>query len=412
DYSAAYWNPAGLAGQGNMVMVEGKFINPMIWLTTDMPDYTYYEGYSNGVEQTTRAANFPAGSFGLTYQYNPRWTFALSAFAPTAIGVDWEGLYLGPPHGYNPNTDYPTNAWYSDLKVFDVHPSFGYRMNDNVRFGAGLALQYSDITLRSPTWSPTGAPVPYDHVYIVGEMAGTGFGVGMNLGFMFDFEDKFNLGISWRSPTYLNINGGLKQDIYGASNDALYAATSNPVFTGATFSAEPDAEATLPIPQDLGVGLAWKVNPMFTLAMDFFWTNWSSVDDVKINVDGQDPFGQEADDTEILLYYEDVIRFNVGFDVMPMEGFHILGGYYYDPTAIPERSLRPSITDVNNKHNISGGLSYEVSDFVIQGYWEHLWSPERETELKDANSDGEMDNVAGTWKMQVDTFGLTIGYKF
>ncbi len=418
DYTAAFWNPAGLAGQERCLSVEGKFICPMIWVTPDVSEPYGYTGYNN-VEQTTRAHQFPAGSIGFVYPMNDDLVFAIAGYAPTAIGVDFEGLFTGPPYGYTSNEAYPDDAWGSDLKVFDLHPSFGYRLNDNVRLGWGLILGYADITLRSPIVSPTGAPMPYEHIYGVGEMSGSSLGYGYNLGVLLDFEDNFHVGMSYRGEMTFHIDGSLDQTLYTPNAPGIYAslaASGDPMaalFLGNVLSASPDAEADFTIPMDFGIGFAYDISDQLTLAFDISWTNWSAIDDIIIEMDGNDATGAPAEDATLILRYEDTIRWNVGMNYKPMDNLDLYCGYYYDPCAIPDRSLRPSITDVALKHNVSIGAGYMVTEnIMLQGYWEHLFSPERETRAMDADSDGDTDNLAANWKMQVDTFGITVGYRF
>ena len=85
DWSAMYWNPAGLAGQSNALYVDIKSLTPIVWLTPNVSShYPGYEGYRNGVEQTAKAKNYFAGSLGYTYQHNDKYTFGFSVYAPAA----------------------------------------------------------------------------------------------------------------------------------------------------------------------------------------------------------------------------------------------------------------------------------------------------------------------------------------
>ncbi len=418
DYSAMYWNPAGLAGQGNALSIEVKSLFPMVWLTPDMSSaYPGYDGYRNGTEETTRAEAFPAGSFGLTYQINDQWTTGLSVFAPAALGARWENLFTGPPHGYNNDVDFPDDAWYSDLKVIDIHPSIGYQATDKLKLGLGLGLIWADVLLNSPSAIPSGAPLPVEHFYAKAGLEGHGIGFGFNMGVLYDITDDFHVGFSYKGPSTIPLDGKVVQELILPTNPGIVALDPSQaaLFSGGSIIAEPDAEADFPLPMEAGLGFAYDLNDRFTVALDLHWTNWGAVDKIDIIMDGDGPTGEPAEDSELLLEYEDSFRFNVGASYMavPEKGLELYLGYYFDPSPIPDASLRPTITDVADKHNISIGGSYNITDkLFFQAYWEHLFSGERDVISEDLDSDGVHDNIAGTWKMQVDTFGMTIGYRF
>ncbi|MCB2198370.1 outer membrane protein transport protein [bacterium] len=413
DWSAMYWNPAGLAGQDNTLYLEVKSLYPVVWVTPEVPNQVEgYEFYRNGTEISTREAAFPAGAFAAVYKVNDKMTAGLAIFAPTAIGTKWEHLTTGTPYGYNNTVAYPEDDWASDLKVIDIHPTVGYMVNDKLKVGLGLSVVYSTITLGSPLQVPTGAPMPYQNFYAVGELEGSGIGFGFNLGALYDVTDKLSVGVSYKGPTTIAIDGNVNQTVYHPYNAGIYAQTGDARFLGGTEAASPEATADFPLPQEAGIGFGFKATDAMTIGFDVMWTNWSSVEVVEIDASGDGPYGAPATDSELELNYEDIIRFNVGVDyaVMP-DKFNLRLGYYYDPTAIPDESLRPSITDVGTKHNVSIGFAYMLNErMFIEGYWEHLVSAERENEVY--YSDESLENLPGTWKMQVDTFGLQFGFRF
>ncbi len=418
DWSAMYWNPAGLIGQDNTVTLTGKFLFPMVWLTPDVPgSFPGYSGYRNGVEQTTDSKNYIAGAFGLTYRIDDKMTAGLSVFAPAALGADWSNLYTGPPYGYNNTVAYPEKAWQSDIKVIDIHPTFAYKLHDRIRLGLGVAIQYATITLRSPKKIPSGAPFPTEHFYVDATLEGDGMGAGFNLGALFDLTEFMTLGVSYRGKVDLNIEGEVKQDLYHPMNLGIQASKPEmaSLFNGGVSSAAPEGTATFPIPMDLGAGVAIDPIDNLTFALDMTWTQWSYVDEVIIELDGTGPTGDPAEDSKLPMQYEDIIKFSFGFDYLVYKpgNLHVRGGYYFDPSPIPPGSLRPSITDVADKHNISLGFEYSpLPKLIIEGYWEHLFSEERTVESEDIDGDGSIDNLAGDWKFQVDTFGLSFGYRF
>ena len=422
DWSAMYWNPAGLAGQESGVFLEAKVLYPMVWVTPNVP--VPYEGYwyDNGTEITTRAKAFPAGAFAIQYMMNEKMTVGLGIFAPSAIGADWERLFKGPPYGYNNQVAWPEQSWMSDMKVIDIHPTAGYQVNDQLKVGFGISVFYALFELGGPKITPSGAIFPVEHIYSNTLLEGTGMGFGFNVGAIYDVSEQLHLGASFHGPATIPMSGTMTIDTYLPQNDGLYEyfmasgdTTTAMMFTGARPSSEADAEADFPIPMDFGFGVAYDVSDRLTIAGDFVWTNWATAGTIDIVLDGNDPLGLPLDDSELLLEWEDTFRFSGGMNyvILPDKGLEGRLGFYYDPSPIPDETLAPRITDVAAKTNLSIGFGYPISEnMMLEGYWEHVISGERTVSAGDINNDGEIDNIAGDWKMQVDTFGFQLAFRF
>ncbi len=414
DHSAMYWNPAGLAGQSTSLYLEAKTLFPMTWVTPNTPSTTpgfdgYYL-YRNGMKRTSKATIYPAGSFSFLYQVDNKITTGLSVFSPSALGNEWDRLTLGPYQGYNENPSYPSKDWSTDFKVMDIHPTVGYRVDEKLRIGLGISIDYANVVLQAPKVTPsddgTGNPIPMPahHFFIDTELNGDGIGYGFNIGILYEVNEKLRVGASYHSPVTIGLKGSVKQTLYMPN-----------ITEEENRKAEPDAEADLPLPMDFGVGAAYEPIEYMTVAADIVWTNWKTVDEIDIDMDGVGLDGQAAQDSKLILHYEDTIRLSLGVNYIldPKKGLELRGGYYYDPTPIPGETLRPNITDAANKSNFSLGCALNLSEKVmLEGYWEHLFSGKRTVSAKDNDGDGLYDNVPGEWKTQVDTFGFSLRYLF
>jgi long-chain fatty acid transport protein len=414
DWSAMYWNPAGLAGQATGIHLEAKVLFPVTWVTPNGPSlndqYDGYYLYRNGVEQTSVAAQYPAGAFAFVYQVNEKFTAGLSVYAPAALGAEWDDLFIAPFHGYREDPAYPDKDWYSDLKVIDIHPTFGYQVAEKVAVGVGFSIRHSSITLQNPQVQIyPGSVSPANHVFIDGILEGSGWGYGFNVGVLVDITEKLHAGIVYAGEIVITHDGTVEQTLYLPG-----------LAGGGTRHAIPDAEADLPLPAEFGFGLAYDVNEKLTVAADVHWTNWETLETIDILLDGDgllvDPTTGDpipADDVVKEMYWENTLRYNVGMNYVASEKLDLRLGYYFDPTPIPDKTLVATITDVADKSNISIGFGYDLSEnFNLEGYWEHLVSGEKTAAASDNTGDGIYDNVPGDWKMQVDTFGFQLNYRF
>jgi long-chain fatty acid transport protein len=413
DWSAMYWNPAGLAGQGSGFWIEAKVLYPNTRITPDTPSIipgsnSFYL-YRNGVEQSSVNGGRATGSIAFQWQFNEKMTVGISAFTPAALGANWEDLFIGPFTGYGDNPSYPNEDWESKMFVVDIHPTVGYQMTDKLAVGVGLSIKIASIELRSPAliegYNPaTGdrLPMPASFFFADATLKGSEVGVGFNLGLMYDVTDDFTVGFSYVGPSTIPIDGTVKQTVY------LPALAGSGIL-----EAEPDAKADFPLPMEAGLGLAYKFTDNFTAAFDAKWTNWEALDVIEIEMNGAGPDGAPADDSELVLNWENTISYHVGGMWDVNESLQLRAGYYFDPTPIPTETMRPTITDVTDKHSVSFGLGYAFGNgFTIDGTYQHLIGNDNEAPASDNNGDGIYDNVPGTWNMQVITIGAQLGYRF
>ena len=117
----------------------------------------------------------------------------------------------------------------------------------------------------------------------------------------------------------------------------------------------------------------------------------------------------------MIMHYDDTWKLSVGADylLIPAPQVHLLAGYYFDPTPIPDESFRPSIADAADKNNLSFGVSLALMpNLTVDGFWEHTWTDTRTVPNISQVAGASVDNVAGDWKLRMDTFGMSFGYRF
>jgi len=167
--------------------------------------------------------------------------------------------------------------------------------------------------------------MPWHEFYVDATLEGDGLGFGFNVGALCDITPKLKMGLSYRSEGSIPLDGKVKQTLILPCSPAMQAA--NPatahLFAGGSLEAEPDATADFPLPADAGIGFAWNPQDRLTLALDVVWTNWAAIKDVTIDLDGNGPTGAPAEDSKLVLRYEDTYRFNVGgADDLGLYGAH------------------------------------------------------------------------------------------
>jgi long-chain fatty acid transport protein len=397
DWSAVHWNPAGLAGQGNSFFIEGKVLMP--WSAISPRGNMFLP--SPGELQDVEPATYPAGALGVTYKINEKMTAGLGIYAPTAAGASWKGLYSRPQEAWGVSE--PEFDWDGMMMVIDIRPAIGYKVNEKLSVGAGLALKYGSLEFsfpRSITMDGT------NFFYLDAALEGSGIGFGANIGVLYDVMPNLHVGASLAMGSALGVSGTMTQTLY-----------TPPAAAGGfgTVAAEPDVEADFPIPMEGGIGFAYDVNPKLTVAFDVMYTNWAVADIVDISVSGTDLMmalgaATEPSDAELKLQYEDVIRFNLGAAYKFNPKLDLFAGFYYDPSAIPDETIDPAITDFVDKMNVSFGAAYKITP-KLSGhfYYEYVFGDSRFVEY---NAEEPGENVGGTYDLSVTTIGLGVTYMF
>ena len=431
DWSAAYWNPAGLA-QLEKSEINGMLVtlSPKIEYT---PNFTYNGldiGYRNGSVRYPNEKNIFIPDFSGFFKINALkdYTVGLAIFAPLGLSSEWD---LMNPNNPDLSTDlaheFPFHDHEAELAVIDFHPTIARAFSDGkFSVGAGLSIQRGSITFRKTYLQPSGLPIPHENLYIDGDLEGTGWGFGANLGILYKLSDKMQFGISGKTGTTLDLDGTATQELYTLSNldlqnillDNAYTALDSAqiyyLFALENHVATPSASGKLKTPADIGLGLAYKPSSKLTLTGDITYTLWSSLDKIELDLSGIGLQGTQIDTTSVIyLNWDNTLRFSLGAEYWVKDPFAIRLGYYFDPTPIPDETFTVLIPDIGDKHSINIGSALLFYGMELSYNFEYLMFKDREvTTLTDANDDGAFDNYPGLYKMKLYASHISLTYRF
>jgi long-chain fatty acid transport protein len=431
DWSAAYWNPAGLTqleGTEFTAMLVG--ISPRVQYT---PDITYggvEVGYRNGdiryPDDKTTFLPDVGGFFKLENFQGV--TAGLAVFVPNGLAGVWD-LY-NPPPSMDIRYPFPWHDHKADLTVIDIHPTLAKSfMDDKISIGAGVSIQRGSIEFQETVLAPSGFPIPHQNLLIDSRLEGDGWGYGANFGLLYKLSDKLQFGLSGKTGTTLKMEGTAEQELYVFNNDGLRdiiianaeAAGASPqeialirlLFGTNNLTSEPKGKADIKTPADFGFGFAYKPTEKLTLVGDVTYTKWSSLDSILVELDGSDPLGQPAEDTPIMLNWDDIVRFSAGAEYWLMEPLALRLGYFFDPSPIPDDTFSPLIPDLGDKHSYNIGAALLIEGLELSYNFEFINFSDREIgELIDVNDDGAFDNNPGFYESTLFASHLSFTYRF
>lgn len=376
DYSAVFWNPAGLTQMDKSTLsVFSSFIMPT-------GTYTYAPA---GINIETEKKTFPTPAFAYINPVSDKLTFGLAAYATAGSGATWDGSKLIPFNTYFGMGDTKAYEWSSKVGAFTFSPIIAYKLSDTFSIGGTLNVVYGLLDMKREAGGQYTESL-------------NGIGFGATFGAMFKPSDKFSFGVTYKTPQKIKLTGTV--DMPG-----LAAIPGMPTSSGAT------REITWPM--WVGAGVAFTPTKKLTIAFDVQYTNWKKLDTIKISYD--EAFwkvnmgtGSVEDNSAFELNWEDAIQYRVGFEYLLSDTFAVRAGYYYDPAPSPATTLNillPSIT-----YNVfTAGIGYITDSISLDIGVEYLKGTDR-----DADMAGVMAGTAmpGTHGMDMIVPSIAFTYKF
>jgi long-chain fatty acid transport protein len=426
DWSAAYWNPAGLT------QVEHSEVNAMLVAISPKPEFTpnilhygHEVGFRNGSKlYNNEHTKFAVDASGFMRLKNLKGIVAgVAVYVPYGLGSEWD---LFNPQNTDLNTAFPWYDHKADLYVIDIHPTVAKSfMEDKLSLGAGLAMQRGSVTFQKTYLKNSDIPVPHENLIINSEMTGDGWGFGANFGALYKFSEKLQFGVSGRTSNTIKLDGHADQELFTYDNEDLKAILlSNAqsaydsarillLFSSENREASPKVKSDFKTPGDIGFGIAFKPSEKLTITGDIAYTFWGSIDSIYLEMDGTDPSGAEAENTSIMLNWDNTLRFSLGAEYCPVKSLAFRLGYYLDPTPVPDETFTPLIPDSGDKNSINLGGAVLFKGMELSYNFEYLMFQDRTiTTSSDVNEDGNFDNYPGVFKSKLYASHVSLTYKF
>jgi long-chain fatty acid transport protein len=372
DYSAAFWNPAGITQiEGTeMTITAGDFFS------LSSMDFSFFapppapEGFLVETRGMTKLHNnFLPGFF--LYADPPVLgvlvdKIGLAAYTPTVIESDWhlDDLYelytdfAVMPEDFLGETAHNTTVYsFGPVLAKQLFPGLTFGVSGNVYYGmqeTSFSMPLSGMTSNAPY----DTMLPWSSIQYSDD--GTGVGYGYGLGLMYQAYENVSVGVSWMSPYKIMFEGDATQ-----SSDANYYVHN--LFTedwdirdvsewryslidlGTT-----DFETEFEWPMWAAAGAAVRLyDDALLLAGGLRWSRWSSTMDEINRVYGADwvdlEFLESAEndtnDTVIreavtvlldeTIDWDDTIQFSLGLQFKVDDVWTLRGGFSNVPGPAP-----------------------------------------------------------------------------
>lgn len=236
----------------------------------------------------------------------------------------------------------------------------GVDLGGGVSIGASVGGVYTRNQLRTPyIFQNNGLAGAKTYL----DMETQGFGVNGDLGLQWRVNDRFTMGLSYRTPTSFQTSGEANGDL-GAQLNALG------IF-GADGTYQYDAKIKTRLPQRVSAGFAADVTDRWRLLGQVDWINWSAAfSDLNVNLsNGTNALvngiaGSNGITDRIALNWKDQFVFRLGTEVDVTDNLMLRFGYVYGKSPVPGDTLLP-MTAAISEHTLACGLGWQVGSMNV-----------------------------------------------
>jgi long-chain fatty acid transport protein len=248
------------------------------------------------------------------------------------------------------------------LKAFSFQPTLAYRIGEKFSIGAGLMIAKGSVEL-SRSVLPVGSLAGMlgdeykDVVPVSATLTGKSeVALGYNLGVLFDINEKWSVGVSYRSKMDMKVEEGDAELIYASEMIKGVVSSQVPPLDQGTFKSQ------LPLPANINFGVAWKPSEKLILSADFQGVDWTAYEKLSLkftpNVLGG--YSIEADKN-----YNFAYAIRLGSQYALTDRFDARLGFYVDTTPVDEKYYNPE-TPGMTKYGLSTGFSFRpTTNFSI-----------------------------------------------
>jgi long-chain fatty acid transport protein len=364
DVSDIFFNPATTAGiEKNQLILSASYLS--INSDADSEKSTKQDGTTSATTKSSgdSALNAVVPAIYFASPINDQTTFNFAITSPFGLGTEYDSNWSGRYHGLD-----------SSITTINFNPSIAHKLNQYFSFGFGLQAQYAKMSL-SKTVELSGSDY-------FGEMNGSDWGYGYNLGATFQPNKKWKFGIGYRSKMDFKIEGKTKVD------GLLYS----------------DFTAKTSTPESVTLGTSFKATDKLELAYDLTWTRWSRLKSFTVDASSS----SFPDDTTNFNWRDSVLH-SIGANYNLNKKWLLRTGAAYEKDAVTDNNREPRVPNAN-KIWLSLGFNYKFSDSlsIDSSYMHQIF----QTAKINIDGNGSVGDLSAKLKTRADIFSLAIKKEF
>lgn len=401
DISYMYFNPAGLTRHsGNQTSLSVTYISPKSELTgssaTTITGATI--SGSTAIDDVGVNGVLPA-TYGF-FDLHPDFKAAIAINVPFGLETDYEADWVGRYHALN-----------SKMLTVDVNPAVAYRVNDWLSLGAGVQINYIDVSLSNAvdfgsvafvqTAGAVGVPGQQDGE---AKVEGDDVGFGYTFGALLEPVKGTRFGFGFRSKIDHEITGDAKFLLDGSGT----AATLQGLAAGPTPFVDTGASVTTTLPETASFGVYHEIDDQWAVMGEAAWTRWNQFHELLIRFDNA---GQPDNFTETR--YHNTWFLAVGATYRWSDAWTFKVGAAFDDSPIPDEVRTPRIPG-EDRYWTSLGASYTpFPELTVDLSFTHIFGSDPTVDLAASDRGNTFrGNLAAGYEGSVDLLAVQATYRF
>jgi long-chain fatty acid transport protein len=374
DFSAAYWNPAGLAqiAKASFSLYGADIIPAGTWA---------FAPY--GIDACSTPAHYLIPGLGFFTPLGKKFVVGVYVYAPSGAGAEWDGADLANL------TEGQAFIWKSKLGIFTISPSVAYKISDKILLGGTVDINYGMLKMDQP--------------FDLGQYSEDlkGWAVGGTLGLLVKPVKQFSFGVSYKFPFTAKLKGDVTIPM------APLVLGAHPVYPVTTDTDTGTRQATWPM--WLAGGIAIKPTDKLTITADVQYTNWKKLQTIPVsfeNANWEYWFGADGPfDRVDELVWKDTFQYRFGAEYWVSNSFALRAGYYLDQNPGPVETQNILLPEF--KYNwFTAGFGYQSGKLVIDAAIQYGKGGDISVPLDPANA------MPGVHGMSMWVPSLNFTYKF
>ncbi|MBU1615119.1 outer membrane protein transport protein [bacterium] len=382
DWTAIYWNPAGLArlsGKGGGLSIDyvpskasdGNSAGNPIGLSLDAKDRG---------EAFFQFGNEP-DSFTKTDIESTVYLPTLGGYIPLKGLVVGGGIYV--PLGYA--TEWEDDSLPGIDASFEMEArEIVYNISAAKEIRPGLSLGLGLNILQGSVKNEAEKVVSKTYI-CTSKIEGDGLNLEGVLGVLYQIMPNLSAGLIYRTGSELTLDG-----------EAKITHSSFPVNaqTVILLSEKSDYEQKFRVPATYGLGLAYQPTSKFILTCDWNHTDWSTFRK-EVDFKKDDPTYLFLTDKDEDLDWEVVDKIRLGLEYKPNNIWSFRAGFFTDPSPVPDKALNiTNLAGIDTDRNFwTVGSSYNYKNWQFDLGFIHTKS---DRTVKEAGEDVKYEKEANS----------------
>lgn len=209
DFGSSYWNPANLSALEQQEFLLGtELIIPSTHLTTSVP-----AGAINGTLPLQSRHGVARSDSGVIPNLATGVAFRLTDDSPMTIGLGVFG-FVGGNVNYAGNPSVPLlgprrpprylgfGPIFANASFLTINPNISYRLTEHLFVGGGPVISAGNLALNPAFFAPNPSDAFGVPTFPAATNARTFWGGGFQLGILYEVNEDWNIGFSYKSPIW------------------------------------------------------------------------------------------------------------------------------------------------------------------------------------------------------------------